>query len=43
MVSNIDNAQACRHVQNVVDNLRTLFIQFTDQQKVAKKVASSWN
>ena len=43
MVSNTDNAQACGHVQNVVDNLRTLFIQFTDQQKVAKKVASSWN
>ena len=41
MVSNVDNAQACGHVQNVVDNLRTLFIQFTDQQKVAKKVASS--
>ena len=43
MVSNIDNAQACGHVKNMVDSLRTLFIQFTDQQKVAKRVAASWN
>ena len=41
MVSNIDNAQACGHVKNMVDNLRTLFIQFTDQQKVTKRVATS--
>ena len=40
MVSNIDNAQACGHVQNMLDNLRTQLIQFTDQQKVAKQVAS---
>ena len=39
MVSNIDNAQACGHVQNMLDNLRTQLIQFTDLQKVAKQVA----
>ena len=41
-VSNINNAQACGHVQNIMDNLRTQLIQFTDQQKVAEQVASSW-
>ena len=35
MVSNIDNAQACGHVQNMLNNLRTQVIQFTDRQKVA--------
>ena len=40
MVSKIDNAQACGHLQNMVDNLRTLLIPFTDQQKAAKKVAN---
>ena len=43
MVSKINNAQACGHLQNMVDNLRTLLIQFTDQQKAAKKVANNWN
>ena len=41
MVSNIDNAQACGHVQNMLDNLRTQLIQFTGKQKVAKQVANS--
>ena len=41
MVSNIDNAQACGHVRNMLDNLRTQLIQFTDQQKVAKQVVNS--
>ena len=41
MVSNIDNTQTCGHVQNMLDNLRTLLIQFTDQQKVAKQVVDS--
>ena len=40
MISNIDNAQASEHVQYMLDNLRTQFIQFTDQQKVAKQVAN---
>ena len=41
MVSNIDHTQACEYVQNMLDDLRTQLIQFTDQQKVAKKVANS--
>ena len=41
MVSNIDNAQACGHVRNMLDNLRNQLIQFTDQQKVAKQVVNS--
>ena len=41
MVSNIDNAQACGHVQIMLDNLRTQLIQFTDQQKIVKQVANS--
>ena len=41
MVSNIDNAQACGHSQNMLDNLKTQLIQFTDQQKVARQVANS--
>ena len=41
MVSKIDNAQASEHAQNMLDNLRTQVIQFTDQQKVAKQVANS--
>ena len=40
MFSNIDNAQDCGYVQNILDNLRTQLIQFTDQQKVAKQVAN---
>ena len=32
--------QARGHVQNMLDNLRTQIIQFTDQQKVAKQVAN---
>ena len=41
MVTNVDNAQACEHVQNMLGNLRNQLIQFADQQKVAKKVANS--
>ena len=41
MVSNIDNTQPCGHIQDMLDNLRTQLIQFTDQQKIAKKVANS--
>ena len=41
MVSNIENARACGHVQNMLDNLRTQLIQFTDQQKRAKQLAYS--
>ena len=41
MVSNIDNAQACGHVQNMLDNLRFQLIEFTDQHKVAKQLAKS--
>ena len=41
MVSNIDNAQACGHVQNMLNNLTTQLIQFTDQQKMTKQVANS--
>ena len=36
MVANTDNAQACGHLQNMLDNLRTQIIKFTDLQKVAK-------
>ena len=43
MVTNVDNAQTCGHVQNMLDNLRNQLIQFTDQQKVAEQVANSWN
>ena len=35
------NVQACGHVQNMWDNLRTQLIQFTDQPKIAKQVANS--
>ena len=41
MVSNIDNPQACAHVQNMLDTLGTQLIQFTDQQKITKQVANS--
>ena len=41
--SQIYNAQACGHVQNMLDNLRTQLMQYTDQQKVAKQVVNSWN
>ena len=41
MFSNIDNSQACGHVQNMLDNLGTQLTQFTDQQKIAKQVANS--
>ena len=43
MVSNIDNGQACRHVQNTLDNLRSQLIKFTDQWKIAKQEGNSWN
>ena len=43
MASNVDNAQACGHAQNMSHNLRTQLLQFTDQHKVAKQVANSWN
>ena len=39
MASNVNNAQACGHAQNMMHNLRTQLIKFTDQQKVAKQVA----
>ena len=42
-VSNIGNALAGGHVQSKLDNLRTLIIQSTDQQKLAKQVTNSWN
>ena len=29
MVPNTNNAQACEHVQNILDSLRTQLIQFT--------------
>ena len=40
MVTNVDNAQACGHVQNMLGNLRNQLIRFADQQKVAKLVAN---
>ena len=43
MTSNIDNAQACGHVQNMLDNLRAGLIRFTDLNKVAKQVAKRLN
>ena len=43
MASNKDNAQACEHAQNMLHKLRVQLIQFTNQQKVAKKLANSWN
>ena len=39
--SQIYNSQACGHVQNMLDNLRTQLMQYTDQQKVAKQVVNS--
>ena len=41
--SNIDNAQDCGHVQNILNNLGIELIQCTDQQKVVKQAANSWN
>ena len=41
MASNINNAQVFGHIQNLLHNLKNYLIQFTDQQKVPKKVANS--
>ena len=43
MAPNVDNAQACGHIQNMLHILRTQLIQLNDQQKVAKQVANCWN
>ena len=43
MVWTIDDTQTCGHVQNLLDNLKTQLIQYTDQHKVARQVASSRN
>ena len=44
MASNKDNAQACEHAQNYVAKVkRVQLIQFTNQQKIAKQLANSWN
>ena len=40
--SNINIAQVYRKAWNMMHNLRTQLIQFTDQQKVTKQVATSW-
>ena len=37
MVANTDKAQACGHLQNMLDNLRTQIIKFTDLKKVVAK------
>ena len=37
------NGQACGHVQNMLDNLRTQLMQITNQQKIARQVANSSN
>ena len=37
MVSNIDNAQAWEHTQNMFDNLRSQLTQIIDKHKVANK------
>ena len=41
MASNINNAQDFGHTQNLLHNLKNYLIQFTEQQKVPKKVANS--
>ena len=41
--SKICNAQACEHASNMMHNLSTQIIQFTDQQRVAKQVANNLN
>ena len=41
MASSINNTQACVHAENMLYDLITQLIQFTDQQKVAKQVANS--